>query len=246
MMSKDNSLFRFKQFSLSHHRSSMKIGVDGVLVGCWSHTKDAKSILDVGCGCGLIAFIMAQRCKKAKIVGIDIDKDSIEEANENLAEFPWNDRVTFIHGNFPSALNKEYSSKFDLIVSNPPYFDSGVQDTVSPRERARHQGSLSPSSLLHSSVSLLSSYGSLAMIVPSEFSLSLEKEAEDLGFSLTRKSLVRGHENAPFKRVLLQWQLGMDDRTSAEAEINYLTLEVSRGIPTNEYRSLCKDFYLKF
>lgn len=246
MMSKDNFLFRFKHFSLSHHRSAMKVGVDGVLIGCWAHTEGAKYILDVGCGCGLIAFIMAQRCQEAKIIGIDIDKESIEEATENMHNSPWSDRICFLHGDFPSDLDEGYNSNIDLIVSNPPYFDSGVTETVTSRERARHQGRLSPSSLLKSSVSLLSPNGSVAMIVPSEFSLYLEEEAKDLGFSLIRKCLVRGHKDAPYKRTLLQWQLQVGVRSVVDIEIEYLTLELSRGIPSQEYRNLCKDFYLKF
>ncbi|MDE6697229.1 MAG: methyltransferase domain-containing protein [Muribaculaceae bacterium] len=224
----------------------MKIGVDGVLIGCWTKIDGSKSILDVGCGCGLIAFILAQRCNMAEIIGIDIDKDSIEEANDNLKSFPWSERVSFQHGDFPLDLDKGYFSNLDLIVSNPPYFDSGVKETVTSRERARHQGRLSPTSLLKSSVSLLSSNGSVAMIVPSEISLSLEEEAKRLGFSLMRKCLVRGNKDASYKRTLLQWQLQKGERCASGIEIEYLTLEISRGTPSEEYRNLCKDFYLKF
>ncbi|MDE6637605.1 MAG: methyltransferase domain-containing protein [Muribaculaceae bacterium] len=224
----------------------MKIGVDGVLIGCWTNIEGAKSILDVGCGCGLIAFILAQRCQEARIVGIDIDKESIEEANENMHNSPWSDRIGFLHGDFPSDIDERYNSNIDLIVSNPPYFNSGVKETLTSRERARHQGGLSPTSLLKSSVSLLSSNGSVALIVPSEISISLEEEARTLGFSLKRKCLVRGHDEAPYKRTLLQWQLQKGEIHDASKEIEYLTLEISRGIPSEEYRNLCKDFYLKF
>lgn len=246
MKSKDNSLFRFKHFSLSHHRSAMKVGVDGVLIGCWTYTEGAKCILDVGCGCGLISFILAQRCQEAKIIGIDIDKESVEEATENLHSFPWSERIGFLHGDFPLDLDEGYKSNIDLIVSNPPYFDSGITETVTSRERARHQGSLSPTSLLKSSVSLLSPNGSVAMIVPSEFSQNLELEAKTLGFSLIRKCLVRGHKDAPYKRTLLQWHFQVGERSVVDIDIEYLTLEISRGIPSQEYRTLCKDFYLKF
>lgn len=245
-MSKNISQFRFKHFSVSHHRSSMKVGVDGVMIGCWSDVEGAYRILDVGTGCGLIALIMAQRCPDAEILGIDIDESSSIEARENADNSPWKNRINIIHGDFPNSLLPEYSKKFDLIVSNPPYFNSGISTIVTPRERARHQGSLSPFTLLADSVSLLKLHGMLTMVVPTEFSSCLEEEAFKYGYVLLRKCYVRGHIEAPYKRVLLQWRLDEDTVNPVEVMIEHLTLESERGNTTFEYRKLCKDFYLKF
>ena len=245
-MSKNISQFKFKQFSVSHYRSSMKVGVDGVLIGCWTDVEGSTKILDVGSGCGLITLMMAQRCPEADIIGIDIDEPSCTEALENAKNSPWKDRINIINGDFPDILNIEYSKGFDLIVSNPPYFDSGISNIATSRERARHQGSLSPFSLLASSVALLTPSGTLAMIVPTEFTSSLEEEANKLGYILKRKCFVRGHAEAPYKRVLLQWILKNDVLYLDETKIEHLTLESERGKPTDEYRQLCKDFYLKF
>ncbi len=245
-MSKHISPFKFKQFSVSHHRSSMKVGVDGVLIGSWTDVEDVKTILDVGSGCGLIALMMAQRCPDAKVIGIEIDPYSVDEASENVNNSEWADRIKIILGSFPDELNHAESRKYDLIVSNPPYFDSGVTDIATRRERARHQGGLSPSVILQESKQLLTPSGRLAMVVPAEISSALEKEAETLGFSLMKKCLVRGHENAPYKRSLLQWSYVGDFSEKDDDIIEYLTLEASPNIPTEEYRMLCKDFYLKF
>ncbi len=246
-MSKRISQFKFKQFAVSHHRSAMKVGVDGVLIGCWADVKGAGSILDVGTGCGLIALIMAQRCPDAFVTGIDIDYDSVVEATENANNSNWKDRISIVQGDFPLALNQTRSDKrYDLIVSNPPYFDSGLTDIVTSRERARHQGRLSPSSLLRDSKTLLNADGKIAMVVPADISLVLEKEAFDLGYLLIKKCLVRGHEGAPFKRALLQWKLSSDTYSEDVSCLEYLTLEASLNTPTEEYRKLCKDFYLKF
>ena len=245
-MSKSISQFRFKQFSVSHHRSSMKVGVDGVLIGCWADVAGARSILDVGTGCGLIALIMAQRVADAMIDAIDIDGPSIEEATENAECSPWPDRVRMARCGFSEAsANLKKKGNYDLIISNPPYFDSGVSEINTAREKARHQGELSPSVLLSGSLELLKPGGSLAMVVPSEFASSLEEEARMLGYSLTRKCLVRGHENAPYKRALLQWKTYEGGAVAAPDE-EWLTLETAPGIPTEDYRSLCRDFYLKF
>lgn len=233
--------FRFKQFSVCHQQSAMKIGVDGVLIGCWAEVDDARRILDVGTGCGLIALMMAQRRPDAVINAIEVDIPSAEEARQNFSDSPWSERIRVIQGSFPECLDCS-GDKFDLIISNPPFFNSGVTEVNTPRERARHQGELSPASLLADSRPILNPGGSLAMVIPSEYSAEIEDIAESLGYSLTRKCLVRGHAFAPFKRVLLQWKLASGLSYCEEQ----LTLEISPGEPTEEYRTLCHDFYLKF
>ena len=224
----------------------MKVGVDGVLIGCWADVAGARSILDVGTGCGLIALIMAQRVSDAMIYAIDIDGPSIEEAMENAERSPWPDRVSVALCGFSEvSANLKQKGGYDLIISNPPYFDSGVSEIHSAREKARHQGDWSPSALLNGSTELLKPGGSLGMVVPSEFAATLEEEAGRLGYSLTRKCLVRGHDNAPYKRALLQWRWAGGTETPAPSE-ERLTLESAPGIPTEGYRSLCRDFYLRF
>lgn len=245
------SPFKFKQFSVSHNRSAMKVGVDGVLIGCWANVEDANAILDVGTGCGVIALIMAQRQPKAEITAIDIDYLSAAEAADNFKNSPWSQRLNLIHGRFPEGVitngdGGNSMCRFDLIISNPPYFNSGVTQVQTPRERARHQGELSPSSLLIESIPLLNPGGSLAMVIPSELFYELDIVAQSVGYTLTRKCLVRGHQNAPFKRVLLQWRLGQLFPDDKKCQEDILTLEISSGNPTDDYRRLCRDFYLKF
>ena len=226
----------------------MKVGVDGVLIGCWTDVRGAGRILDVGTGCGLIALIMAQRAPAAHIDAIDIDVPSIEEAAENIAASPWSDRVSAFccgYSEVSSMLQGE-GQGYDLIISNPPYFDSGVTETVTAREKARHQGDLSPSTLLRGACNILTPGGSVSMVMPYGLTESIERQAADLGYRLTRKCLFRGHEGAPYKRVLLQWNLEDCASRNMENVTRYLTLETSPGEPTDEYRTLCKDFYLRF
>lgn len=248
---KNLSPFKFKQFSVCHNKSAMKVGVDGVLIGCWANVEDANAILDVGTGCGVIALIMAQRQPNAEITAIDIDYPSAAEAADNFKNSPWSQRLSLIHGRFPEGLisNGEGGNlicKYDLIISNPPYFNSGITRVQTPRERARHQGELSPSSLLIESIPLLNPGGSLAMVIPSEYFYELDMVAKSVGYTLTRKCFVRGHQDAPFKRVMLQWRLGQLSSDDKQCQEDILTLEISSGKPTDDYRRLCRDFYLKF
>lgn len=245
-MGKEPKPFRFKRFSVWHHRSALKVGVDGVLVGAWADVSGASRILDVGTGCGMIALMMAQRTSAAEIIGIDCDPESVEEAILNAAESPWSDRVRIEEADFTEFASSMETGHFDLIVSNPPFFDSGVKEADTARLKARHQGGLSPSAILIKGRNILKSGGIIVMIVPAESSETLKEEAHDLGYALKRECLVRGHANAPFKRTLLEWRYVSDSEKTCIPEMSTLTLEEPPGSPTEEYRSLCKDFYLKF
>lgn len=245
-MAKIPKQFKFKQFSLWHHRSALKVGVDGVLVGAWADVSEAKRILDVGTGCGLIALMAAQRQPYALVTGIDIDADSVDEANLNAFQSPWSERVAIRQTDFADITARPVEGQYDLILSNPPFFDSGVKEAETARLKARHQGELSPSSLLTESIRILATGGKLAMITSAESGDTLRKEAASLGYRLERECLVRGHVNAPFKRILMEWRFQPGGTEYSETESTFLTLETSPGVPTEEYRSLCRDFYLKF
>ena len=133
--------FTFKQFHIDHSRCAMKVGTDGTLIGAWfSADCNNSRILDIGTGTGLIAIMAAQRFSGAQVVGIDIDSDCIEQANENVAASPWCDRISIIH----SALQEFTSSEgFDAIVSNPPYFVDSLLSPDEKRSTARHANTLS-------------------------------------------------------------------------------------------------------
>lgn len=233
--------FDFKLFSVSHSRSSMKVGVDGVLIGLWADVPSSGRILDVGCGCGVISLICAQRSSDASVLGLDFDAPSIEEAEENFKASPWSSRLSCCLEDF-STFAIGCRQKFELIISNPPYFDSGIEASVSRRLSARHQGALSPAMLVETAQCLLTSCGRLALILPSEFASDLIELAANKGLYLSRETIVRGHAAAPPKRALLEFTL----QPVSEPQHSELILEQSPGIPTPEYRHLGRKFYLKF
>lgn len=241
-------IFKFKYFEVCHQRSSMKIGVDGVLIGAWA-TSEGRNILDVGTGCGIIALMMAQRNQDAEIMAIDIDAPSVDEAGENFRNSPWSGRITSELMAFEELIG--LSKKFDLIISNPPYFDAGVKVLDDSRKRARHVGNLSPESLVRGADAILVSGGRLAMIMPSEYAARITSVCKETDLVISRTQYVRNHRDAPVKRVMLE--LKKIDKRSAEerlgklpSEKDILTMFEPDGLPTEEYRELCRDFYLKF
>lgn len=237
----DREVFQFKKFSVAHGNSSMKIGVDAVLLGAWaSKDQKPKAVLDVGTGCGVIALILAQRFRGTIVIGVDIDEKSIEEATYNFNNSPYYGRLKALQLDFPTNIEL-LKGKFNLIVSNPPYFNSGVKNPSTPREKARHQGSLSVFSLLEHVPKLLESRGRLAVIIPTEqFSEALLKAKEN-GMCLQRCCFIRNREPLKEKRVMMEFGRSC----ISEAEVTHLTL-FEYGLPTEEYRDLCREFYMKF
>lgn len=252
-MHKKELIFKFKKFDISHGESSMRIGVDAVLLGAWCEVGETQTVLDVGTGCGVIGLMIAQRLPCGNIEGIDVDIPSIEEARKNFNNSPWSNRCCVRHIDFRTYVNTQCKTPnptdgIDLIVSNPPYFNAGVTTYPTSRILARHQGSeLSPTLLLKEGVRILSDKGRIALIVPTEVGEKLESESVQYGLSTLRKCYVRGHENAPYKRLLMEFGHFKKYSTEDLKNINsFLTLEISPGCPTEAYRDLCKEFYLKF
>ena len=166
-------MFHFKQFDLEHERSTLKIGTDAVLLAALTQVDSARKVLDVGCGCGVIAFCLAQKLAENQAVpsifGIDVDADSVAEAQENAIRFPLLPDSCFHFENIrlQDFVNQENSLYFDLIVSNPPFF----HDNLKPQDRNKLQskhgdGQLSFSELVDGVDALLSENGRFALILP--------------------------------------------------------------------------------
>lgn len=233
-------LFRFKQFAVAHEASAMKVGVDGVLLGAWAATTPPpRRILDVGCGCGLIALMLAQRTA-AEIDAVDVDAPSVEEARENFIASPWNDRLHALRCDFAdSAERRTLRPGYDIIISNPPFFDSGIDSPDTPRLLARHASTLNPLTVLEYGAELLAPAGTIAIISPPAWLEVLR--ANDATLHLRRLAWVSGRVGKKPKRILSEWSL-----TDGAVATEHLALEEAPGVPTEAHRRLCAPFYLRF
>ena len=217
----------------------MKIGTDGILLGAWAHIeKSSSQVLDVGTGTGLISLMLAQRYSMIDIQAIEIDAFAAEEAKFNFDASPWKNRLLCL----TSSLN-EFSAKtqkkYDHIICNPPFFQNGSSIKNVQRNLARNQASLPLDELFEQVNNLLLNTGTFSLIIP----IAFEKEASALASSnrlfLKRKTKVRGHSLAKYKRVLLSYS-----RIKESIHENELTLEISRHERTPEYQALVDNFYL--
>ncbi len=213
----------------------MKVGTDGVLLGSWVTCKHANTILDIGCGTGLIALMLAQRNSKSSITGIEIDAIASQEAQLNVSNSDWQERIKIEH---TSLQDFKPQTQFDLIVSNPPFFhENKAQDR---RSTARHTNTLSFEELVESAANLLSAKGILGVIIPKSAEVNFCKIAASHNLYCNRVCNVKGNENVAVKRVMLEFSFFKSETTT-----EHLTIETARHQYTVEYIQLCKDFYLK-
>lgn len=243
--------FRFKYFEVRHEHSSMRVGVDSITLGCWMDVSQCRRILDVGTGCGILALMCAQRNPEAEIDAIDIDEASVSEASANFKSSPWSHRLTALQADFMTDPDSEtyiYNKerKYDLIISNPPYFDSGVTDPATPREKARHQQEFSPLSLITRGVDMLTDTGRIAMIIPRDRRDEVIECARQSGMMEARAAEVYGHKDAVCKRMLLELKKVTPNVCADNILMQKIVIEKERNVPTDEFKSLCRDFYLNF
>lgn len=237
--------FRFKQFTISQDRCGMKVGTDGVLLGAWAEPyihitpQPNKRILDIGTGTGLIALMMAQRNSNAQITGIEIDAEAAAQAAENCKASPWADRINIVHGRIQDYYPP---TRFDLIVSNPPYFINSLKSPDSQRAVARNADSLPIEELMKASARLLSQDGRLAVIVPVETYKEVERYAAIYGFFPTIRTAVHTTKEKPIKRVLIEYSLTRPQLTLYNEVC--LFSQTSPSEYSSWYKELTKDFYL--
>lgn len=235
------TIFRFKHFSVANRHSAMKVGTDGVLLGAWDVMPSPNAplrVLDIGTGTGLIALMMAQRYPDAAIDAVEIDRVAADEAEMNVAASPWRERIKVHCCNIVDFVAKR---KYDIIVSNPPFFTDGIVSTNNSRAIARHTETL-PFGLLMTNVArLLDDNGMFAMISPAESLDALETEACVAGLYLCRRCNVFTKPGKSCRRILTLWkkEIGAVDEDN-------LFIHTADGAYSEEYMRLTGDFYLKF
>lgn len=226
------AVFRFKQFQVDDHGCGMKVCTDSVLLGAWAGVGNTRRILDLGCGCGLLALMMAQRAPQARIFAIDINQRAIDAATANFAASPWAARI---EATLCDAAEHTPDQPYDLIVCNPPYFSSTLVSPDADRAQARHAAGLSAESALEMSARWLSPDGSIALVTPP---CDLVFPAEMLRLRLWRKCAVSTVEGKGPTRLL--WQFGREDR---QPQLSALSVRRAGEI-TPECHALTQDFYL--
>ncbi len=252
------AVFRFKRFEADDSLCAMKIGTDAVLLGSWMEICPPEpckplKMLDIGCGCGIIALMAAQRsagicgaaentcttpaCPSFAIEGIDIDPSAVEASASNFAASPWASCLSARTVSLEDFAASAPEGSFDLLFSNPPYFDKSLASATAERTAARDSASMPRSQIISASLRLLGPCGSLALILPAEQAKDFIVEATCSGLALQRQCFVKTTERKPARRMMLQFTrrpLGTFGPVRTETLV----------IGSDEYRHLTEGFYL--
>lgn len=218
----------------------MKVGTDAVLLGAWISPNGSKKILDIGTGTGIIALMLAQK-SSAEILAIDIDKDSTEQAKVNVAESKF--RNIEVQNLSLQAMAQNTDQKFNLIVTNPPYFIDSLKSSDGNRTIARHADLLPFEDLISGVKKLLDEKGKFCLILPKNEAAIFREMAEQKGLYLSKLLRVRTRSDKDSeKRHLMQFEF-----KETEFSESTLVIESDRNMKySEEYRELTKDYYINF
>ncbi|HEX6889824.1 MAG TPA: methyltransferase [Chryseolinea sp.] len=235
---KSGTYFHFKQFSIRHDRCAMKVGTDAVLLGSWVNVSNAEKILDIGTGSGVIALMLAQRTSSStRLESVEIEKNSAEQATDNVANSPWSSRIgvhqVAVQNYFPET-------RFDLIVTNPPYFNNSLKPQHHGRHQVRHTSSLTYEELLSAVLRLLTSDGRFNLILPYEEAMIFTELASRHHLCCNRRYHFKTRREKSVERTLLEFST--NNHWVDEGEI----LLYDEGLDwSSSYRRLISDFYIK-
>lgn len=230
------SVFRFRHFEIRQESSAMKVGTDAMVLGALATANDPKSILDIGTGTGVLTLMMAQKFPNATLQAIDIEPSAVDEARYNAENSPWADRILVDESDFRDFQSTE---KYELIISNPPYYTNGLANPDRAKALARHESAL-PFEVLFAKVSeFLKEDGVFWMIAPSSEVEELYVQAERVHLWPNTRIDILGKEGGVIVRNIMCFAFNrLEIRTH-----NHLAIRTTNGNYTEEYKALTIDFH---
>jgi tRNA1Val (adenine37-N6)-methyltransferase len=230
--------FHFKQTSIYHHNSTMKVGTDAILLAVWCDVNNASNILDVGTGSGVIALLLATR-SLAKVHAVELHEDSAAEAALNFKNYPANKILIFEDDFNNFAVNQK--QKYDLIVSNPPFFTNSLLPDSKSRNAARHTNTLSHNQLCKGVTSLLSENGKFSLVLPHEIAINFTKIASKFNLHLHRQLVIHPKPNTLPNRINMEFRFKNNPTIITEK----ITIRNTNGEYSIQYKSFVKDYLIK-
>lgn len=236
-----NDFFRFKEFIVNQGRSAMKVTTDGCLFGAWirSSQQGAISVLDLGAGTGLLSLLFAQNHSSAIIEAIEIDENAFQQCLENFRQSPWPDRLKAIHADVKTF---PFSKKYDVLLSNPPFYEKEIRAENNARNIAHHHDGLLLSDLMDVIKENLEPSGKFFLLLPFKRSEEIKRLFLAHSFHIERTVFVRQTINHPYFRIMVKGRLNND--IEGETEIEEITIKDASEEYSPQFVSLLRQFYL--
>ncbi|KAA0264864.1 MAG: tRNA1(Val) (adenine(37)-N6)-methyltransferase [Hafnia alvei] len=220
----------------------MKVGTDSILLGAWADVSDITGkILDIGSGSGLLALMLAQRTTDSvQIDAVELDDNAALQATDNFAQSPWASRMALHHCALQSFA-AQTPSRYDLIITNPPYYQPGVECRNESRGTARYTSELSHQTLLKHARALASDKGKMVVVLPCNISVDFIQLAAREGWFLLQHTEVTEFANRAAHRALMLF-----GAEPASPQSDRLVIRDESNAYSDDFRELTKAFYLFF
>jgi len=235
-----NNYFKFKQFTVYHDKSAMKVTTDGCLLGASTFHPSPQNVLDIGSGTGLLSLMIAQRYSESLIDAVEIEESAFHQAKNNIDTCPWRNRINVIHN---SIQNFSHSSenKYDLIICNPPFYSNQLKSKDPRQNIAWHSTDLSKEDLARISAKHLRNHGSAFFIYPAEESAEFQRLVHDHGLFPFYNLNIKNRPNEPVFRIISGYT-----KKQIPLSVEQLIIRNNDDSYTLEFKRLLKDFYLAF
>jgi tRNA1Val (adenine37-N6)-methyltransferase len=239
-----NTYFQFKKFTIFQDKCAMKVTTDACLFGAWAAEKAlntgsvARSMLDIGTGTGLLSLMMAQKTA-GQIDAIEIDKDSYEQANSNIAASPWQERINIYHAD---AKQYSFSHKYNVIISNPPFYENELKSGDTKKNIAHHNEGLVLQELCSIMKTQLMANGSFYLLLPYKRNQEIRKWFTETGLHILEMVFVKQTPKHSYFRIMIRGCLRTENQK--ETAIDEISITDETGLYTPAFTSLLKDYYL--
>jgi tRNA1Val (adenine37-N6)-methyltransferase len=241
-----NTTFTFKQFTVKQDQCAMKVSTDACVFGAWAVQRmleqnvSSARILDIGTGTGLLSLMVAQQLKSGLITAIEIEEAAAKQARENFNNSPWGERISLIQGDIKQQEDKD---SFDVIISNPPFFEGDLPANSTAKNQAFHDKSLTLAELLNASFKKLKATGCLYFILPAHRKNDLEFSCDLIGYTITACCSVKPSQNKSISRILIECKKKNEPNTTIIKNTSLVIQGESMGYSTDVHL-LLKDYYL--
>ncbi|WP_149913264.1 tRNA1(Val) (adenine(37)-N6)-methyltransferase [Sphingobacterium cavernae] len=233
------SVFRFKEFEINQEGCAMKINTDGVLLGAYVQVNNPYRILDIGTGTGVIALMLAQRFQDANIDAVEIDIEAYQTSLNNFKHSPFASRI---QGNLGSFEDLQKANKYDLIVSNPPFYTNSLHNPDARKKIARHADFDFFKNLIDFANANLSDNGQLDLILPNELAEYVINEGKRQGLHLIKLVAIKSFSDSEVIRNIIS----LSRQTTEAFKKEEFVIYQEKGVYSEAYRTILKPFFLAF